>query len=72
LANNLKTQNKKMAKITSRLKKESKTENFRYQLYTDYRKNYRTGENTRVKVIQKQLNKWKRTVEKELKTKNIG
>ena len=69
LANNLKTQNKKIAKITSRLKKESKTENFRYQLYTDYRKNYRTGENTRVKAIQKQLNKWKRAVEKELKTK---
>ncbi|MCL2131796.1 MAG: hypothetical protein FWH36_05010 [Lentimicrobiaceae bacterium] len=64
LANNLKSQNKKIEKILSRLKKEHKTENYRYRLYAAYRKNYRTGENIRIKSIQKRLNKYRTAIEK--------
>jgi hypothetical protein len=69
LAGNLKAQNKEIEKIISRLKKENKTENYRYKLYDDYRKNYRVGENIRVKSIQKRLNKYRTEIEKDLKTK---
>jgi hypothetical protein len=67
LASNLKSQNRKIEKIISRLKKESKTENYRYQLYAAYRKDYRTGENLRVKSMQKRLNNYRTKIEKGLK-----
>jgi hypothetical protein len=69
LARSLRIQNKKIEKIRSRLKKESKTENYRYQLYDDFLKGRRVGDNIRVKSIQNQLNKYKIAVDKGIKRK---
>jgi hypothetical protein len=69
LMRNLKSQNKKMEKIISRLKNETNTENYRYQLYDGFLKGRRAGENIRVKAIQTQLNKYQTEVEKRIKIK---
>jgi len=69
LVQHLMAQNKKMKKIVSRLKKESKTENYRYYLYDNLLKSRRERENICVKSIQTQLNRYRTAIEKSIKIK---
>ena len=70
LVQHLMAQNKKMKKIVSRLKKESKTENYRYYLYDNLLKSRRERENICVKSIQIQLNRCRTAIEKSIKIKD--
>jgi len=67
LVKNLKSQNKKIEKIISRLKNESKKENYRYKLYDDNLKNNRIREKNRVILFQNSLKKYRTEIEKGLK-----
>jgi len=66
LVRNMKVQNRKMTRIISRLKKESKTENFRHYLYNDHLKSRHLKDNIRIKTIQTQLKKYQTEIEKGL------
>jgi len=66
LVHNLKSQNRKMTRIISRLKKENKTENFRHYLYNDHLKSRQVRDNNRIKTIQTQLNKYQKEIDNKI------